>query len=269
MLCGLVAGNRPVSERRRLVRLLRATIVIMWRAGFVLGLGACSFLTAAGNGTTEIHKRHEYVDLAGMLVSEAVCFVGIVAWQSPDAFAPVQDDPNSWAPGDRDSTIVKGATAAQIGCTAAVGFMVSGLYGRHYANQNDGDDQGGGGNWDPSGAAAVGAAFANGFLGARQQTIQQAPTYAPPQPVAPLVTRPSSDECSSDFSCGVGYVCVKANFASRGRCAKAVDDVGVPTYQTPSLDSVGPKMPDPHDCDFDMDCPVGFRCEPKSGACIK
>jgi hypothetical protein len=234
-----------------------ATIGPMSRVGLGVGLSflsACSFLTAAGKGSEEVHRRHEYIDLGGMLAAEAVCLVGVVAWQSPDAFAPVQDDPTSWAPGDRASTVAKGETAATLGCTSAVLFMASAIYGRHFANENDGDE--GAPSFDP-GLAAMGGAFAGGFLAAQRQTSSAC-----------------SDEvvgrtCKSDFNCGIGYTCVKANYAYEGRCAQVVDSTGVPTFNAPDPDSVGPKMPDPHDCDFDTDCPVGFRCEPKSGACFK
>jgi hypothetical protein len=233
-------------------------------------LTACSFLTAAGDGgTASIHKKHAWVDVGGMAVAEVACFIGIVAWNGPDAFAPVQDDPTSWSPGERDSTIAKGQTAATLGCTGAVIFMASAIFGHHYAGQNDGDDTNSGG-WDPQAAAAVGAAFANGFLGARQQTTYTPPVYTAPVYTPPLVrATPLGRACTSDFGCGAGFACVKPNYSGQGTCLKSVDDVGVPTFDGPSLDSVGPKLPDPHDCDFDTDCPAGFRCEPKSGACVR
>src|SRR5581483_11738791 len=80
----------------------------------------------------------------------------------------------------------------------------------------------------------------------------------------------SIDTCTSDFSCGVGRRCVKPNFSTSGTCMNVVNQVGVQQFTTmPSLDSVGPKMPVSTDCHFDTDCPVLFRCDARSGACLK
>jgi len=75
--------------------------------------------------------------------------------------------------------------------------------------------------------------------------------------------------CSSDFSCGIGYKCVKAPFQSSGTCMKVVDEYGLPTYDMPSTDSIGPNMNTEGDCDFDTDCPIGFRCHRKYKVCVK
>jgi hypothetical protein len=76
-------------------------------------------------------------------------------------------------------------------------------------------------------------------------------------------------ECSNDFSCGIGYTCVKKNYSNTGYCAKSVDKFGVQQFELPRLDSVGPKLPSDNDCTFDTDCPLGFKCDRKSGACFK
>lgn len=75
--------------------------------------------------------------------------------------------------------------------------------------------------------------------------------------------------CISDFSCGVGYKCVKAPLKSRGVCMKSVDEYGTPQYNMPSTDSVGPNFDLEGQCDFDTDCPVGFRCDRTYKTCIK
>lgn len=75
--------------------------------------------------------------------------------------------------------------------------------------------------------------------------------------------------CYSDFDCGIGYRCVKAPLQSYGTCMKEVDEYGTPTYEMPSLDSVGPNMNIKGDCDFDTDCPIGFRCHRKYKTCVK
>ncbi len=75
--------------------------------------------------------------------------------------------------------------------------------------------------------------------------------------------------CSSDFNCGFGNVCVKPNFSTTGRCARAVNSVGVQTLQAPDPASIAPKMPRRSECRFDTDCPISFSCDVASGACLK
>lgn len=75
--------------------------------------------------------------------------------------------------------------------------------------------------------------------------------------------------CSSDFDCGMGYKCIKAPLQSSGSCMKSVDEYGAPTYDLPRTDSVGPNMNIEGDCDFDTDCPIGFRCHRKYKVCVK
>lgn len=75
--------------------------------------------------------------------------------------------------------------------------------------------------------------------------------------------------CSSDFNCGIGYRCVKAAFQSQGTCMKLVNEFGVPTYDMPKLDSIGPNMSPGGDCNFDTDCPIGFQCHRKYKVCVK
>lgn len=79
----------------------------------------------------------------------------------------------------------------------------------------------------------------------------------------------SSLACSSDFSCGVGYRCVKPPLQSSGACMKTVDEYGVRQYNTPSTDSVGPNMNTRGQCDFNTDCPIGFHCDSNVKACVK
>jgi hypothetical protein len=77
----------------------------------------------------------------------------------------------------------------------------------------------------------------------------------------------SSRSCSSDFFCNFGERCVKAKYGSYGVCMKTVDDFGIPTYDSPSSDSIGMKMDD--ECSFDFDCPIGFSCHNTYKVCVK
>jgi hypothetical protein len=79
----------------------------------------------------------------------------------------------------------------------------------------------------------------------------------------------SQPGCTSDFSCGIGHTCVKANYSGTGYCAKAVNEYGVQTYELPDMDSVFVKMPKDSDCTSAGGCPAGFRCEIRSGACLR
>jgi len=71
--------------------------------------------------------------------------------------------------------------------------------------------------------------------------------------------------CRSDFDCDYGSTCVKKQFSSDGFCAKEVNSYGNPTYKSPSLDSVGPRMDS--GCSFNSECPIGFKCI--NNSCVK
>jgi hypothetical protein len=76
-------------------------------------------------------------------------------------------------------------------------------------------------------------------------------------------------QCRSDSECGLGFMCVKANYSGQGTCARKVDEYGLPIFSLPRMDSVFTKVPSDADCRFDADCPIGFRCSQSSGACFK
>jgi hypothetical protein len=76
-------------------------------------------------------------------------------------------------------------------------------------------------------------------------------------------------DCFSDFDCGIGYKCVKRPLSSTGVCMKTVDEYGIQQYNLPETDSVLPNMNLEGDCDFDTDCPIGFRCHRIYKVCIK
>jgi len=88
-----------------------------------------------------------------------------------------------------------------------------------------------------------------------------------PSSYNPTATFSQGISCSSDYSCGVGYSCVKKPFSSTGACMKSVDSYGVPTLQGPSSDSIGVKMEG--SCKFSTDCPIGFTCDTTLKACVK
>ena len=73
--------------------------------------------------------------------------------------------------------------------------------------------------------------------------------------------------CYSDFDCGIGYKCVKAPYNSEGTCMKSVDDYGIQQFNSPSINSIGPKTES--GCEFDTDCPIGFRCDPYYKECVR
>lgn len=114
--------------------------------------------------------------------------------------------------------------------------------------------------------AAAMSAFAQGMASAQQGAAQRTTST---QPSYGTTTTATSSGCSSDHGCGYGYRCVKANYASTGYCAHSVNAYGVPTYQLPDMDSVFVKMPKGSDCKLVTDCPPGFACDTRSGACVR
>lgn len=79
----------------------------------------------------------------------------------------------------------------------------------------------------------------------------------------------SEGGCTSDYSCGIGFKCVKAPLKSSGVCMKSVDEYGLKQYNLPSSNSVGPNLDLDGQCSFDTDCPIGFKCDRNYKACIK
>lgn len=85
-----------------------------------------------------------------------------------------------------------------------------------------------------------------------------------------LVSAPdASFACSSDFSCGYGSRCVKAPLQSSGTCMRNVDEHGIRQFTPPRTNSIGPNMNVRGQCDFNTDCPIGFRCDQRLKACVK
>tara|TARA_R110002110_G_scaffold415748_1_gene654857 strand:- start:97945 stop:99099 length:1155 start_codon:yes stop_codon:yes gene_type:complete len=73
--------------------------------------------------------------------------------------------------------------------------------------------------------------------------------------------------CSSDYSCGTGYSCIKKYLRNTGSCMKTLDSSGARTFDLPSTDSIGPNTM--RQCISSSECPTGFQCEYSSGRCIK
>lgn len=79
----------------------------------------------------------------------------------------------------------------------------------------------------------------------------------------------SEKSCTSDFSCGIGYTCVKAPLKSAGVCMQSVDEFGTQQYNLPDNDSVLPNLDLEGQCNFDTDCSIGFRCDSEYKVCVK
>lgn len=93
-----------------------------------------------------------------------------------------------------------------------------------------------------------------------------------PSPTVYGSTTPSvaiPKQCTSDYSCGFGFTCVKAPLKSTGICMKSVNESGMQQYNTPSDESIGPNMNLDGQCQFDTDCPIGFRCDRTYKVCVK
>lgn len=104
-------------------------------------------------------------------------------------------------------------------------------------------------------------------------------TYSTPQKTSPTYQstyRPQAPtqvlqeaSCSSDFSCGVGFQCVKAPLKSTGVCMQSVNEYGTREFTIPNTNSIGPNMNMNGQCSFTTDCPIGFSCDTKLKACVK
>ena len=105
-------------------------------------------------------------------------------------------------------------------------------------------------------------------VGPRQQSGRPDPPSSKQGQDQPA--KATSRSCQNDWQCGMGHACVKANYQYMGRCARVVNEMGLPDYtRMPQTDSVMPKQPRSSDCTFDTDCPPLFRCDRASGACFK
>ena len=49
---------------------------------------------------------------------------------------------------------------------------------------------------------------------------------------------------------------------------KTVDKYGISTFDAPRSSSVGPRM-DNDGCNFTTDCPIGFKCQRSTKACVR
>ena len=97
-------------------------------------------------------------------------------------------------------------------------------------------------------------------------------TFSPGSSSTTTYGRSSSsndNDCSSDFSCGMGRKCVKKPGQSFGICMAEVNRYGTKTYSSPSSSSIGIRSYNSSDCTFNTDCPTGFRCDRKYKACVK
>ena len=74
--------------------------------------------------------------------------------------------------------------------------------------------------------------------------------------------------CFSDFDCGIGYKCVKEPYSSNGVCMKSVNEFGIQQYNSPSPNSIYPRYGG-DSCNFDTDCPIGFRCDRTYKVCVR
>ena len=120
--------------------------------------------------------------------------------------------------------------------------------------------------------AIIGAAAAGSSTGKSYPSYYPTNSYSPTtkktyNPVTPTTIYTQDNSCSSDYSCGIGYSCVKKPFSSTGVCLKSVDSYGTPTYKMPDPNSIEIKTEG--SCTFTTDCPIGFRCDSTLKACVK
>ena len=78
----------------------------------------------------------------------------------------------------------------------------------------------------------------------------------------------SAKSCSSDYSCGIGKLCVKKPYASSGICMTSVNEYGMKTYPNKSTDSIYMGTTN-KSCQYITDCPVSFTCDRTYNVCVK
>ena len=78
----------------------------------------------------------------------------------------------------------------------------------------------------------------------------------------------SAKSCSSDYSCGIGKLCVKKPYASSGICMTSVNEYGIKTYPNKSTDSIYMGTTN-KSCQYITDCPVSFTCDRTYNVCVK
>lgn len=82
----------------------------------------------------------------------------------------------------------------------------------------------------------------------------------------------SLEGCNSDFDCSArryGDVCVKRDYAFAGTCLTPVASNGMPLPARMPQNNVGAMGRAANGCRFDYQCPVMFRCEVATGACVR
>ncbi|QOR62810.1 hypothetical protein ACM66Z_04935 [Sulfurovum sp. ST-21] len=79
------------------------------------------------------------------------------------------------------------------------------------------------------------------------------------------INNSSSGGCTSDYSCGPGRQCVKAQFSSSGRCMKVTTRYGVQKFNSNKSNS-GVNMK--RQCRYDYQCGAGWRCT-SGGNCVR
>lgn len=118
-------------------------------------------------------------------------------------------------------------------------------------------------------AYQLGMAIGGGGTGSDNSSYSPTSTFTPSFSGSTTQSTYSEGGCASDYSCGIGFKCVKAPLKSSGVCMKSVDEYGLKQYNLPNSNSVGPNLDLDGQCSFDTDCPIGFKCDRNYKACVK
>lgn len=231
-----------------------------WMLLVLVGLSGCAWTNAATVEAQRQAKRQEeeeqrerarwwswYVD---QLQVERTCGDALV--DETEAGAAVRESCASWYATGRDAFWLEVARVRQIEEQRAEAVRQQ-LAANEAARRER--------------ARAWGAVAAG--LNARAQA-QQAPSYyAPPPPPIGVLAAPAG--CTSDYECtGLGQRCVRKNSYTPGQCMKMVDQTGLPSLEYSPKSSTGTKVPYEQSCTGAvLMCPIGFRCDRNTGACIR
>lgn len=105
------------------------------------------------------------------------------------------------------------------------------------------------------------------IVAAALQGMAQAQQPTPQRSYSSSGSTSLSKTCSSDFDCGMGHTCLKPNGLIQGQCAISVNEYGNQVFELPRMDSVGINRLD-MSC-MRHGCPVAFRCDLGTGACLR
>ena len=119
-------------------------------------------------------------------------------------------------------------------------------------------------------ALAIGLILYSGYQAGKvgayaDYNVLNVPTPQPKTNNVPQALHPT-EQCSSNWDCQSGLYCLKAPGSHQGACVQSVNRFGSPTLERPTNNFLDKGV---KQCNYDLDCPIGFRCHDQLKACVK